>query len=127
MTETKWTPTPWIIVDREVLEDGSIYPAHIIGGSRSLEICRLESDECAELAVADPNGPYASDSMVEADGDVRSAKANARLIAAAPTLDEAAGRAIEIIRRNLYHQREKVEDAITVLEAARAKARGEQA
>src|SRR5690606_22673320 len=52
-------------------------------------------------------------------------KANANLIAAAPELADAAERAIKIIKANLYHQREKVEDAVSTLEAALARARGE--
>ncbi len=76
---SKHTPAPWKIVPRETFEDGSVYPAHITGGARDLEICPLETDYAA--ANFEP-----CDVMHEADGDIRSRAANARLIAAAPEL-----------------------------------------
>jgi hypothetical protein len=75
----KHTPGPWKIVPRETLEDGSVYPAHITGGARDLEICLLETDYAA--ANFEP-----CDAMHESVGDVRSKAANFRLITAAPEL-----------------------------------------
>jgi hypothetical protein len=57
------------------LEDGGIYPPHIVGGARALEICELFS--------------FNNDEMAESKDDVRSKRANANLIAAAPALLEA--------------------------------------
>lgn len=90
MAEGKHTAGPWIIIDRQFDEsDGSVYPRHIIGGARGLEICRLESDYAASQAANNPDGVMASDHIVEAAGDIRSRMANALLIAAAPELLEA--------------------------------------
>lgn len=66
------TPTPWCLVTREVLEDGSQYPMHIIGGERALEVAYLES-LCATRSEF-------CDSMVESNSDVRSKTANGKLI-----------------------------------------------
>jgi len=69
----KYTPGPWKFVGLQIeLEDGSIYPPHIIGGSRDLQICSFFPSE--------------SDSMAKSVTDVRSKRANARLICAAPEL-----------------------------------------
>lgn len=73
----KFTPGPWVVKERERLEDGSEYPMHVVGGSRELSICDME------FCCTDQ--PY-SDSMAESSTDVRSKRANARLIAAAPDL-----------------------------------------
>ena len=73
MTTMRHTPAPWRAVGPEMLEDGSVYPPHIEGGARALEICHF-SDWTA------------SDAMAESATDVRSKRANARLIAAAPDL-----------------------------------------
>ncbi|CAG9225731.1 hypothetical protein [Burkholderia vietnamiensis] len=56
MNEIKHTPGPWRIVEREVLEDGSVYPRHIIGGKRELQVCLLEGSETASLAIKEPDG-----------------------------------------------------------------------
>lgn len=76
MTDTKHTPTPgpWKIARREVLEDGSIYPTHILGGPKDLQVCPLESSVVAELAVKNPSERWG---ISEAD---------ACLIAAAPDM-----------------------------------------
>ncbi|WP_157685110.1 hypothetical protein [Robbsia andropogonis] len=42
MSETKFTPAPWKVVPREILDDGSVYPTHIVGGVTELEVCHLE-------------------------------------------------------------------------------------
>lgn len=86
MIESKHTPGDWLIVERELLEDGSVYPRHITGGARDLTICFLEVPSIAELAAKNPDSFYASDNMAESASDIRSAMANARLIAASPNL-----------------------------------------
>lgn len=78
---TAHTPAPWRIVEREILEDQSIYPLHIVGGSRDLVIVYMESAEQAMRSWRD--------AMAESKTDVRSKFANAQLIAAAPDLLEA--------------------------------------
>jgi len=70
-TTMRHTPAPWRAVGPEILEDGSVYPPHIAGGARALEICTFRRT---------------TDAMAESVTDVRSASANARLIAAAPDL-----------------------------------------
>jgi len=66
------TPGPWTLADRTIEEDGSIYPAHILGGARELVICSFSAFE--------------SDAMFEAKDDCRSKRANAALICASPDL-----------------------------------------
>ena len=55
MNEIKHTPGPWRIVEREILDDGSIYPRHIVGGEADHHVCLLESTVTAELAIRHPN------------------------------------------------------------------------
>ncbi|WP_176331555.1 hypothetical protein [Burkholderia vietnamiensis] len=55
MNEIKHTPGPWRIVEREILEDGSVYPRHIVGGEEDHQVCLLESTVTAELAIRHPN------------------------------------------------------------------------
>lgn len=80
------TPAPWLIVEREVEEDGSVYPKHVLGGERLHQVCLLEAPNVAELAVKQPGSMW----------DTTPTKlANARLIAAAPELLEALKKARE--------------------------------
>jgi hypothetical protein len=75
---TQHTPGPWKIVDREILEDGSVYPEHIIGGITDLQVCLLEASSSAHAYVYDPVWSKRQKSQMS--------EANARLIAAAPDL-----------------------------------------
>ena len=77
------TPLPWKIVPREVTPDG-VFPAHIVGGSRELTICYLEAQIIAENGARDPS--FDNDVMVEADGSIRSKKANWSVLENAPAL-----------------------------------------
>lgn len=74
MSEIKHTPGSWKVVDREVLEDGSVYPTHIVSGPQDHQVCMLEASVVAEIAVKEPGRGWG----------IRSA--DARLIAAAPEL-----------------------------------------
>ena len=80
-TKTQHTPGPWKIVGREILEDGSVYPEHIIGGVTELQVCLLEASKSAHAYVYDPVWSKRQKSPMS--------EANARLIAAAPDLLEA--------------------------------------
>jgi len=77
-----FTPGPWRIVPREVLEDGSVYPTHITGGVADVQVCLMESPTVAGLIQNDP--------AWKANGCSGFISANARLIAAAPTTAEKA-------------------------------------
>jgi hypothetical protein len=74
---SKHTPGPWRVVEREVLEDGSVYPRHLIGGERDLQIVSLESMFVAEKISEAPNSFWKHSEQSEA---------NSRLIAAAPEM-----------------------------------------
>jgi hypothetical protein len=74
MKPDKATPRPWRFIDREELEDGSIYYAHLVGGSRDLVICSF--------------GNSSNDDMAETKTDIRSKKANAALIVKAVNLHD---------------------------------------
>lgn len=74
---TEHTPGPWRIVDREVMEDGSVYPCHILGGSADFQVCTLESPQIAKLGVEQPHRFPGLNGVLGP---------NARLIAAAPEL-----------------------------------------
>ncbi|UVE55279.1 hypothetical protein [Burkholderia sp. EMB26] len=75
MSEIKHTPGPWRIIEREILEDGGVYPRHIVGGDRDTEVCMLEGSAIAALAAREPHGIWGRN-------------ANGDLIAAAPDMAE---------------------------------------
>lgn len=70
------TPGPWRYIDRQVLEDGGIYPMHIVGGDFESQICLIESPMWAEVAHKQPD-LYPIQAVTQA---------NTRLIAAAPAM-----------------------------------------
>lgn len=78
------TPAPWKLAPSEVMEDDSVYPPHIVGGARDLVICTLMD--------------MTSDAMCESATDVRSKRANVRLITAAPDLLEALSEVLMLIQ-----------------------------
>ena len=116
---TNHTPAPWKVIDREVMEDGSVYPIHITGGVTDLGICLMESPAAADAYVNNP----AWKALGKSDMSV----ANARLIAAAPELLEALKQMIVIYqgkKQGIWgEQTEAMQNARAVI----AKATGEQA
>lgn len=48
------TPGPWSVIPREVMEDGSVFPCYIEGGSTALQVCLLESQGCAQIRHDSP-------------------------------------------------------------------------
>jgi len=70
---------PWRIVEREVLEDGSVYPRHIADASGNC-VAYLEASSVAALAIKEPGSLWDTSEAKET---------RARLIAAAPELLEA--------------------------------------
>jgi hypothetical protein len=67
------TKEPWHIVEREALEDGSIFPMHILGGEHDLQVVLLESPMIAEMRAKNPE---------KYDFSISYAAANARRIVA---------------------------------------------
>jgi len=104
---SKHTPKPWAVVDREVLEDGSVYPKHIIGGVTELQVCLFETPLMAKAIVNDESWTHLGKSEMH--------EANAQLIAAAPEL-------LEALKELLDREWQDDEDAPT-LQQARANAR----
>lgn len=74
---TDHTPGPWHIVDREIMEDGSVYPCHILGGAADYQVCTLESPQIAKFGAEQPHRFPGLNGVLGP---------NARLIAAAPEL-----------------------------------------
>ncbi|CAB3717198.1 hypothetical protein CEY09_31635 [Achromobacter marplatensis] len=77
---TKHTPGPWRIVDREIMEDGSVYPCHILGGAADYQVCTLESPQIAKLGAEQPHRFPGLNGVLGP---------NANLIAAAPEIFKA--------------------------------------
>jgi hypothetical protein len=94
MSTDKATPRPWRVIDSEILEDGSVYPPHIVGGCRDLTICRF----------------YEGDQMAETKDDVRSTRANAAFIVKAVNLFDELVEALEDIHE--YWNRTQSETAM---------------
>jgi hypothetical protein len=69
------TPKPWVFEPADVEEDGSVYPARIVGGRRELIVVYLND--------------VSQDAMCEGPCDYRSKSANIHLMLAAPDLYEA--------------------------------------
>ena len=114
------TPGPWLIVEREVQEDDSVYPMHVVGGERLHQVCLLEAPSVSELAAKQPGSMWDTTPTKEA---------NARLIAAAPELLEA----LEIMvvgacAVGVPHagERQVLQEAVNTARAAIAKATGSQ-
>lgn len=55
MSDPKFTSRPWKLVRREVMEDGSVYPTHIVCGPEKFQVCILESSVIAKLAIDNPS------------------------------------------------------------------------
>lgn len=103
MSEAKHTPGPWRLVERETLEDGSIYPRHIATEDGGYQICLLESANMASL------GYERTPSEQERD----------RLICAAPDLLEALQ---ELVTGMVYLHGDKADGVLKAARAAIAKA-----
>lgn len=113
MSKLKHTPGPWKTVRREVLEDGSVYPAHIVGGPEDHQVCTLEAPVIAELAVKEPEWGWG----------IRDA--NARLLTAAPDLLEAL-QSLDSLRGAFAPSDSEIKAAWDKATAAIAKATGAQ-
>ena len=115
MIEFKLTPGPWVVEERDVMEDGSVYPFRV-GGKKNLPVCYMEW--------------ITSDAPPRVSNWTRS---NASLIAAAPDLLGSTRGLLEIIQAAIASGDWKVDGAcdpdieIRRAEAAIAKAAGESA
>ena len=108
------TPGPWRYIDRQVLEDGGIYPMHIVGGDFESQICPIESPMWAEVAHKQPD-LYPIQAVTQA---------NTRLIAAAPAMLEALETLVYTLEDEVFeHDDQKA--AMTKARAAIRAAKGE--
>ena len=78
------TPGEWKLVYPEVLEDGSVYHMHIIGGQRDLVICSF--------------GDSDNDTMAESTTVICSKRDNARFIVKACNLHDELVAALKLAR-----------------------------
>lgn len=109
------TPGPWRVVEREVLEDGSVYPRYVVAGD-DFPVCPLEAPSIAQLAHDNPGSFW---------GETSIGKANAALIAAAPDLYDALQRSLGCIRGLLARTPVRdVSETLAEIAAAIAKAEG---
>lgn len=108
MSEQKFTPGPWKLVPREVMEDDSVYSTHIVGGPREIQVCLLESFDAARRAHEHP------------EMRIGIFDANALLIAAAPDLLEALRLCFDHCR--LYYPEVEHNNVGATVRAALAKA-----
>ncbi len=72
------TPGPWKVIEREILEDKSVYPRRIDGGVMNMHVCFLETPAVAHA--------YTYSDGWKGKGFSEFQQGNARLIAAAPDL-----------------------------------------
>lgn len=125
MAETRFTPGPWRVVERAPMEDGSVYPTHILGGAADFQVCLMEG---AAVAALLHSGEWKT--------VVSTSAANAHLIAAVPELYAALDR-LEVSANTVaycYSKRpenfaqafQQLRDDAGAARAALAKARGEQ-
>ena len=61
---------PWRIVERETLEDGSVYPRHIATEVGEYQICLLESANMAELGYERTPAEQERDRLIAAAPDL---------------------------------------------------------
>jgi len=97
------------------MEDGSVYPCHILGGTADYQVCALESPDIAKRGVEQPHLFPGLNGVLGP---------NARLIAAAPDLLQALEALLDM---DISYQRgPKVQEAESAARLAVAKARGAQ-
>lgn len=103
MNDRKHIEGPWRFVEREVLEDGSVYPQHIVGGPNELQVCLLEGPVVADLAIKDkwPSGkPRTADLILAAPELLEALQTTALLLQASCMIfdPESRGIALEAVK-----------------------------